>query len=235
METKYLRPILTAKEPKNKNVLWCHDGKISYYDKEWKEVSGGGSSEITELPVEVLKKTLENISTNILIGTENGNLDVIINNGNNLICSHLNISSLTSRSLKLSSGGANCDLNPNEIITNGEFRFSSDDNAPEIFSLSSQRCAFNFSSLDFNLHSYNGLFGFANRIQDLNEGNMNVYLFLSTNFTNDGSPAVINLSTLITNPINVSTGDPSKWTLTDIQSILQAIKSAGYFRISTQP
>ena len=64
METKYLRPILTAKEPKNKNVLWCHDGKISYYDKEWKDVSGGGdSSEITELSTQVLQDTLLNFDT----------------------------------------------------------------------------------------------------------------------------------------------------------------------------
>lgn len=59
METKYLRPILTAKEPKNKNVLWCHDGKISYYDKEWKEVSGGGSSETTELSTQVFQDTIK--------------------------------------------------------------------------------------------------------------------------------------------------------------------------------
>ena len=67
METKYLRPILTAKEPKNKNVLWCHDGKISYYDKEWKDVSGGGdSSEITELSTQVFQDTLLNFGTNPL-------------------------------------------------------------------------------------------------------------------------------------------------------------------------
>lgn len=212
METKYLRPILTAKEPKNKNVLWCHDGKISYYDKEWKEVSGGGSSEITELSTQVFQNTLEKFAATPIHFYDN------IEISSNLI--------ITPYGIKVSS---KADLE--------EFSINFKENTD--FMLSKKGISFQFKSdevLFISDEDNIGDFMFVSRYNDgtsiLNE----MCLVLSTFVLNNISTRVhlINFSTLIGHPIGVSNPrDASKWTLEDCQNILKGLMAAGYF-LSTQ-
>lgn len=209
METKHLRPILTAKEPKNKNVLWCHDGKISYYDKEWKDVSGGsGSSEITELSTDVFQDTLKKfadtpiyfydrieISSNIIITP----FGINVSSKANIDYFNINVSSYT-------------DFILHDYGISFQFRTGKPLLMP----------------IEENIGDFMFVSKYDNGRDILND----MCLVLSTFVLNDISTKVhlINFSTLIRNPIGVSNPtDASKWTLTDCQNILKGLKDAGYF------
>lgn len=229
METKYLRPILTAKEPKNKNVLWCHDGKISYYDKEWKDVSGGGSSEITELSTSVLQNGLLQLA----MSSYNLSSDIYITD---------NI--LHGNQLEFSTGAyIDINLSGNLYVVELQMSSSSIQNPQRKFSINSMHIS--DSSLYFSFptasdsYLYNnlqgGTFMFANKISSFAEEENAYFIYVSSLSDGMTMKQMINFSACYKHPIQVSNIDPSRWTLTDIQNILSNLASAGgYFRVSSQ-
>lgn len=216
METKYLRPILTAKEPKNKNVLLCHDGKISYYDKKWKDVSGG-SSEVTELSTNVLQNSLLQLSRGkySLSSSININRDVL--NGDKL---GFTIGSFTHLNVDGFAISSNAVVNMNQLYDN--------------IDISTAYFSINLTN-QMDTEAYNNLFGdsitFANKIADYTQEHGAYLIYVSSQFN---QTQCLNLSSCYMHPIHVSNDAPSKWTLSDIQNILNNLKSVGYFRITTK-
>lgn len=221
METKYLKPILTAKEPKNKNVLWCHDGKISYYDKDWKDVSGG-SSEVTELSTSVLQNSLLQLSIGSYSLSSSINISSDVLNGDKLsfkmgTFNTLKVTKMNIEGLELSTKDV---INMKQLYEN-----------------------VNISSAYFNInltnamdaYTYDNLNGdnitFANKISSYAEEYGAYLIYVSSKLK---QTQLLNLSTCYMNPILVSNEDASKWTLSDAQNILNQLQRAGYFRITTK-
>ena len=204
METKYLRPILTAKEPKNKNVLWCHDGKISYYDKKWKDVSGG-SSEVTELSTSVLQNSLLQLSRGRYSLSSSINIYSDVLNGDKLVFNVGTFNSLTVFNMNIDG-----------------------------LELSTAYCSIKLTN-QMSTAAYNSLFAgsitFAHQISSYAEENGAYLIYVSTRFH---QTQCLNLSSCYMHPIHVSNETPSKWTLSDIQNILNQLRITGYFRITTK-
>ncbi len=218
MEAKYLRPILTAKEPKNKNVLWCHDGKISYYDKDWKDISGG-SSEVTDLSTSVLQNSLLQLSSGLYSLSSSINIHSDVLKGDKLSFNTgtfdtINVTKVNIEGLELSSRDVKQLYESVDISTT---YFS--------ISLSTIMTTEQYSNLNGNSIT------FANRISSYAGGYGAYLIYVSSELQ---QTQLLNLSSCYMNPIHVSNEDSSKWTLSDAQNILNQLQIAGYFRITTK-